>query len=121
MSAIGLPSYSSEIAIRPMSLTDFAPRKASRKLSETRFRERNSMSLVIIRVQEKTEANSKPTITNFTTILASMNIVPMFILPAWAICGGWLGSAGAAAAGAAAAGAVEAAAASAAGVAGAAF
>ena len=41
------------VAMRPMSLIDLAPRKASRKPSETRFSERNSRSLVTSMVQRE--------------------------------------------------------------------
>src|SRR6185437_15593168 len=74
--------------MRPMSGIDLAPRNASRKLSDVRFSERNSIALVIISVQEPIEASARPTITTFTSSVASMNIVPTLILPPCFICGG---------------------------------
>jgi len=84
-----------------MSAMDLAPRKASTKRSDLRFSEPNSSSFVISRVHEKTEASSRPSITTFTTALASMNIVIGVILPSFfgAVAAGASGSgAGAAAA-----------------------
>jgi hypothetical protein len=92
MSAIGLPSNSSEVAMRAMSLIERAPRKASRKLSEVLFKERNSSSLVTSMVQVRTEQSSKPIITTLTTGSASRNIWIGVSLPAFLI---WVGAASA--------------------------
>ena len=75
MSASGLPSNSSLMEIRAMSLMDLAPRNASTKRSEERLRLPNSMSFVTSRVQEKIEASTRPIITTLTTGSASRNMV----------------------------------------------
>src|SRR5579863_5445035 len=75
MSAIGLPSKSSDAAMRLMSGTDRAPRNASKNRSDSRLSPANSISLVISSVQERTEHKASPRITAFTTQVAPMNIV----------------------------------------------
>src|SRR6185312_1760135 len=90
MSAIGLPSNSSEVAMRAMSLTERAPRKASRKLSEDLFSERNSRSFVTSRVHEKIEHSRRPIMTTLTTGSASRNIWIGVRRPAFLI---WVGAA----------------------------
>src|SRR5580704_6428618 len=82
MSAIGLPSYSSPLAMRLMSEIDRAPRKASRKLSDSRLRLANSRSLVTSSAQERIEHRARPRITVFTTQVALMNMVTGVSLPA---------------------------------------
>src|SRR5580700_2870854 len=103
MSAIGLPSYSSEAAMRLMSGTDRAPRNASRNRSDSRFRPANSISLVIRSVHERTEHKASPRITAFTTQVAPINMVTgvSLVAPPDALAAIELAASGAPAAGAA--------------------
>ena len=82
MSANGLPSNSSDVATRFMSVIERASRKASRNLLVWPLRMRKLTSLMIRVVQETMEASSRPTITVFTTGVAWMNICTGVILPA---------------------------------------
>ena len=74
MSAKGLPSNSSEVATRFMSVIERASRKASRNLEVWRFRPARLISLMTRMVQVRTEASSRPTITTFTTGVALKNM-----------------------------------------------
>ena len=65
-----------------MSGIDRAERKASRNLSDSLFRLRNSMSLMIKVIQDRAEQRNSPMITVFTGHVALMNIVKALSLPA---------------------------------------
>src|SRR5665213_1541341 len=89
MSAIGLPSYSSAVEMRVMSGIDRAERKASRNLSDSLFRLRNSMSLMIKVIQDRAEQRNSPMITVFTGHVALMNIVNALSWPALLVPDAW--------------------------------
>src|SRR5579875_2280300 len=75
MSANGLPSNSSEVAIRFMSAIERASRKASTNRFDVRFRPEKVRLFTIRVVQEMIEAHNSPIITHLTTQSASMNMV----------------------------------------------
>src|ERR1700735_2690230 len=86
LAAKGVASDSSAVEIRLMSAIALAPRKASRNLSELRFRAPNSSILVIKVIQERIEASARPTMTNFTTSVAPRNSETTFAL--WRLASG---------------------------------
>ncbi len=75
-----------------MSAIDLALRNASRKRSVPRFSEPNSNSLVMNRVQVRTEQTAKPPMITWATLEASRNIWKGVSLPAFLM---WTGSGGA--------------------------